>query len=131
MRSGLANLEEKIVVQGKEGGRRRRRMDAKKSRRRHADHREGHIIDENRLSDRTRRSPKALLAGRKADDRDRRCAWTVVSGVDQTSRGSRHYQAPKILATDDHRPAALCHPTHHLCLLRLYKVIDTLVNDGI
>src|ERR1039458_10375208 len=82
-RSGT--VHEQIRVQRKVEVRRRRRIDSEEFRRRNADHREGHIIDENRLSNRTRRPPKALLAGRKADDRDRRCAWTVVFGVDQTS----------------------------------------------
>jgi len=103
-RSGT--VHEQIRVQRKVEVRRRRRIDSEEFRRRHADHREGHIIDENRLSDRTRRSPKALLAGRKADYGDRRCAWTVVFGVDQTSRGRRHCQAAKILAGDVLRAGA-------------------------
>src|SRR5216110_3403701 len=86
--------------------RRRRRVDSEELRRRHADHREGNIIDENRLSDGTRRSAKAILAGSKTDYGYRRCAWTVVFGVDQASRGRRHCQAAKILAGDVLRAGA-------------------------
>ena len=49
-------------------------------RRRDADHREESVIDENRLSNRIRRSSKTILASRETDDGDRRCAWTVVFG---------------------------------------------------
>src|SRR6185369_16937175 len=73
-------------------------IDSEEFRRRHPDHREGNVVHENRLSYRIWRSPKALLAGRKADDRYRRCTWTVIFGVDQTSRSRRHYQAAKVLA---------------------------------
>ena len=103
-RSGA--VHEQIRVQRKVEVRRRRRIDSEEFRRRHADHGEGHIIDENRLPDGTRQSPKAPLAGRKADHRDRRCAWTVVFGVDRTSRSRRHGQAAKILAGDVLRAGA-------------------------
>src|SRR5205823_5089298 len=59
-RSGA--VYEQIGVQRKVEVRRRRRIDSEEFRRRHADHRERHIIDENRLSDRIRRSSKAILA---------------------------------------------------------------------
>ena len=48
-------VHEHIRVQRKVDFRRRRRVDSEEFRRRHADHREGHVIDENRLSDRIRR----------------------------------------------------------------------------
>src|SRR5260370_23300899 len=99
--------------------------------RRHADHREGHVIDENRLSDRTRRSPKALLAGRKADDRDRRCGWTVVFGGDQTSRGRRHCQAAKILAGDVLRAGARGLPPDGQGLVMSVEVSEKRGKDGI
>src|SRR5580658_1308610 len=47
-------------------------------RRRDADHREGNVIDENRLSNRIRRSSKATLASSETDYGNRRRAWTVV-----------------------------------------------------
>jgi len=66
-------------VQRKVEVRRRRRIYSEEFRRRDADHRKGHVIDENRLSNRIRRSPKAILACRKTDYGDRRRAWTVVA----------------------------------------------------
>src|SRR5260370_73917 len=88
-----------------------RRVDSEEFRRRDADHREGNVIDENRLSNRIRRSSKAILACSETDYGDRRCAWTVVFGIDQTSRGRRHCQAPQILAGDVLRPGARGLPT--------------------
>src|SRR3989442_15095563 len=73
-RSGA--VYEHIRVQRKVEVRRRRWVDSKEFRWRNTDHRKGQIIDENRLSNRIRRSPKALLACRKTDYGDRRCAWT-------------------------------------------------------
>src|ERR1039457_150403 len=108
IRSGT--VYERSGVQRKVEVWRHRRVDSEKFRRRDADHREGNVIDENRLSNRIRRSPKAILACRKADYGDRRCAWTVVFGVDQTSRGRRHRQAAKILAGDVLRAGARCLP---------------------
>src|SRR4029077_9560143 len=64
-----------------------------------------------RLSDRTRGSSKAILAGSKTDDGHRRRAGTVVFGVDQTSRGRRHGQAAEILAGDVLRAGAHGLPT--------------------
>src|SRR5206468_9234374 len=93
-------------VQWKVEVRRHRWVDSEEFRRRDADHREGNVIDENRLSNRIRRSSKAILACRKTDYRDRRCAWTVVFGIDQTSRGRRHCQAAKISAGDILRAGA-------------------------
>src|SRR5260370_9398623 len=84
-------------VQRKVEARRRRRVYSKEFRRRGADHREGNVIDENRLSNRIRRSSEAILACSETDYGDRRCAWTVVFGVDQTSRGRRHREAAEIL----------------------------------
>src|SRR5580658_3181866 len=78
-RSGT--LHEQIRVQRKVEVRRRGRVDSKEFRWRNTDHRKGHIMDQNRLSNRSRRSPKALLARRKTDYGDRRCAWTVVFGL--------------------------------------------------
>src|SRR5205085_5036474 len=85
-----------IRVQRKVDLRRRRWVDSEEFRRRDTDHREGHVIDENRLSNRIRRSSKAILACRKTDYGHRRRAGTVVFGVDQTSRGRRHCQAAEI-----------------------------------
>ncbi len=103
-RSGA--VYEHIRVQRKVEVRRHRRVDSEEFRRRDADHREGNVIDENRLSDGTRRSSKAILAGSKTDYGDRRRAWTVVFGIDQTSRGRRHFEAAKILAGDVLRAGA-------------------------
>src|SRR6202011_40694 len=86
--------------------RRHRRVDSAEFPAGGADHREGNVIDENRLSNRIRRSSKAILACRETDYGDRRCAWTVVFGVDQTSRGRRHCEAAKILASDVLRAGA-------------------------
>src|SRR5207247_7154403 len=92
-----------IRVQRKVEVRRHRRVYSNEFRRRDADHREGNVIDENRLSNRIRRSSKAILACRKTDYGDRRCAWTAVFGVDQTARGRRHLQAAEILAGEDRK----------------------------
>ena len=111
--------------------RRRRRVDSEEFRRRDADHREGHVIDENRLSNRIRRSSKAILAGRKTDYGDRRCAWTVVFGVDQTSRGRRHCQAAKILAGDVLRAGARGLPADGQVTVVSVEVSEERGKDGI
>src|SRR5260370_36815664 len=98
-------------VQRKVEARRRRRVYSKEFRRRDADHREGNVIDENRLSNRIRRSSEAILACSETDYGHRRCAWTVVFGVDQTSSGRRHFEAAKILAGDKLRAGARNLPT--------------------
>ena len=128
-RSGA--VHEQIRVQRKVEVRRRRRVDSEEFRRRNADHREGHVIDENRLSDRIRRSPKAILAGRKTDYGDRRCAWTVVFGVDQTSRGRRHCQAAKILAGDVLRAGARGLPADGQVMVVSVEVSEERGKDGI
>ena len=104
--SRSVTVHEQIRVQRKVEVRRRRRIDSEEFRRRDTDHREGSVIDENRLSNRTRRSSKAILACSKTDYGDRRCAWTVVFGIDQTSRSRRHCQGAKILAGDVLRAGA-------------------------
>ena len=124
-------VHEQIRVQRKIEVRRRRWIDSEEFRRRHADHREGHVIDENRLSNRTRRSPKALLAGGKTDYRDRRRAWTVVFGIDQTSRGGRHFQAAKILAGDVLRAGAGGLPSDGQGLVTSVEVSEQRGKDGI
>ncbi len=98
--SRFGAVYQQIRVQRKVDLRRRRWVDSEEFRRRDADHREGHVVDENRLSNRIPRSAKAIFAGSKTDHGDGRCACTVVFGVDQTSRGRRHSQAAKILAAD-------------------------------
>src|SRR4051812_22921854 len=65
--SRRGTLYEHNRVQRKIEVRSRRGVDSEEFRRRDTDHREGNVIDENRLSDRTRRAPKAILAGSKAD----------------------------------------------------------------
>src|SRR5256886_11922583 len=103
-RSGA--VYEHIRVQRKVEVRRHRWVDSEEFRRRDADHREGNVIDENRLANRIRRSSKAILACRKTDDGDRRRAWTVVFGVNQTSRCRQHFEAAKIVAGDVLRAGA-------------------------
>src|SRR6185437_9404467 len=87
--------------------------------------------DENRLPDRTRRSPKALLAGRKTDHGDRRRAWTVVLRLDQTSRGRRHLEAVKILARDVFRACAHGLPPDGQGLVMSAAVSEKRGKDGI
>jgi hypothetical protein len=128
-RPGTVHEQNRVQRKVKVG--RRRRIDSEEFRRRHADHREGHIIDENRLSDRTRRSPKAILAGRKADDGDRGCAWTVIFGADQTSRGGRHCQAAKILAGYVLRAGAGGLPANGQGLVMSVEVSEERGKDGI
>ena len=99
--SGSGAVYEQIRVQRKVEVRRCGWVDSEEFRWRHADHREGLVIDENWLSNRIRRSSKAILACSKTDYGDRRRAWTVVLGIDQTSRGRRHSQAAEILASDE------------------------------
>src|SRR5205085_10080294 len=120
-----------IRVQRKVEIRRRRGIYTEEFRRRHADHREGHIIDENRLSDRTRRSSKAILACRKTDHGDRRCAWSVVFVVDQTSRGRRHCEAAKILAGDVLRAGARGLPPDGQGLVMSVEVSEKRGKNGI
>src|SRR5206468_12729884 len=90
-RSGA--VYEHIRVQRKIEVRRRRRVHSEEFRGRDTDYREGNVIDENRLSNRIRWSSEAILACSKTDYGDRRRAWTVVFGVDQTSRSGRRCQA--------------------------------------
>ena len=89
---------EHIRVQRKVEVRRHRGIDSEEFRRRDANHGEGNVIDEDRLSNRIRGASKAISACSKTDYGDRRCACTVVFGVNQASRGGRHFEAAKIAA---------------------------------
>src|SRR5580658_5309595 len=111
--SRFGTVYEQTGVQRKVDVRRHRRVDSEEFRRRDADHRERNAIDENRLSNRIRRASKALLACSETDYGDRRRAWTVVFGIDQTSRGRRHFESTKILAGDVFRTGAGGLPTDH------------------
>ncbi len=122
---------EHIRTQRKVDVRRHRRVDSEEFRRRDADHREGNVIDENRLSNRVRRSSKAILACRKTDHGDWHRAWTVVFGLDQTSRGRRYGQAAKILAGDVLRAGAHGLPPDGQGLAMSVEVSEKRGEDGI
>src|SRR5262249_2813845 len=122
---------EHIRMQRKVDLRHRRWVDSKEFRWRDTDHREGHIIDENRLSNRIRRSSKAILACRKTDYGHRRRAGTVVFGFDQTSRGRRHGQAAKILAGDVLRAGAHRLPADGQGTVVSVEVSEECGKDGI
>ncbi len=89
-----------------------RGVDSEELRRRDANHREMNIVDENRLANRIRRSSKTILASRETDYGNRRCAWTVVCGIDQASRYWRHGQATKIPTGDVLRIGSLGLPVN-------------------
>ena len=61
-------------------------IDAKEFGRRHADHGEGQVVDQDRLPERVRRSAETALAQREADDGDGRRAGAIVVRRDQPSR---------------------------------------------
>ena len=80
--------------------RRGARIDAEELRRRHADHRERHVVDQNRLPGRAGGIAEAPLAVAHAEDRDRRRAGAIVVGDDQTARRGRHREPAKEVAGD-------------------------------
>ena len=73
-------------------------IDAKELGRSDADHREGEIVDQNRLPGRIFRSAKAPLTQGEADDGDGRSARAIVIRRDQPPGGRRNPEPAEIVA---------------------------------
>ena len=76
------------------------RIDAEELSRRHPDHGERHIVDENLLPRRASGIAEALLAVAQAQDCHRRGASAIVVGKDQAARRRRHREPAKEVAGD-------------------------------
>ena len=93
-------IEEEAGVHREIDLRRGGRIDAEELWRRHPDHGERHVVDENLLSDGACGIAEALLAVTQAQDRDRRGAGAIVIGKDQATRRRRHREPAKEVAGD-------------------------------
>ena len=79
---------------------RRAGIDAEELGRRHTDHGERHVVDQNRLTGRLGGAAETPLAVAHADDRHRRRAGAIIVGEDQTARRGRHREPAKEVARD-------------------------------
>ena len=76
------------------------RIDAEELWRRNPDHRERHVVDQNRLPGGACGIAETPLAVAQAQDRDRRGAGAIVVGEDQAARRGRHREPAKEVAGD-------------------------------